>query len=292
MSWALRCSLLAACVACQPVAGPPTWSAQQVDAKVSGDTIPVALSTELTGTWALATDWATCVKIGKEWDNRTRKLLRVVLSQQGHRVVEKRQVCSIMTTPLLGLTTTFPPGVIKGIGPLHVESLLFWNGVGQSYLGGVDAQLFGVQLDDPIADALPGKSDLDDPRIIDSDGDGKPGATLKVGGACEVQVVQRALSALDGVVEAPGRIVGQGMHATQQVVLSASMPICGTAYTTRPNDAENHFVLVRVDAGGLNLDANKDGHVSCPEIVAAQEQFITWNEPNNTVCNDSNDPPG
>ena len=222
--------------------------------------------------------------IGKEFDNRTRKLLRVQLSQQGHRVFEKRTVCSMLTTPLLGLTTVIPPAVIAGIGTLEVESLLFWNGVGQSYLGGVDVQLFGVQLDDPIADALPGKGDLDDPRIVDSDKDGKPGATLKVGSACEVHVVQRAISVLDGVIAAPGRIVGTGMHATQQVVLSATSSICASNFSTRPNDPHNQFVLVRVDAGGLNLDTDGDGDVSCAEIIAAQAQFITWTEPDNAAC--------
>jgi hypothetical protein len=141
-------------------------------------------------------------------------------------------------------------------------------------------------------DTLPGKDDLSDPRIVDSDGDGKPGATLKVGNACDVHVLQRAISALDGVVEAPGRIVGQGMHATQQVVLSATSSICAAKFKTRPNDAHNHFVLVRVDGDGLDLDSDADGHVSCAEIIAAQGQFVTWREPDNAACALSNDPPG
>lgn len=283
-------TLLALALACQPVAEPSSWPDQTVDGhKGDGGARPVALAAELTGTWALATDWSTCVTIGKPFENRTRKLLRVQMSQEGHRVHEVRRVCSIQTTPLLGMVTVIPDPVIAAIGALQVESLLFWNGPGQSYLGGVDAQLFGVKLDDPIADALPGKSDPDDPRIVDNDGDGEPGATLLVGAACKIHVVQRAISALDGVVQADGRIRGTGMHATQQVVLSATSPICATPFTTVPNDSGNQFTLVRVDAGGLKLDSDGDGDVSCAEIIAAQHQLIEWREPDNSLCQD---PPG
>ena len=272
-------------LACQPVADPSHWPEQHLDvASGDGSAPPVALTAELTGTWALATDWSTCVTIGKPFENRTRKLLRVEMSQQGHRVHELRRVCSIQTTPLLGLVTVIPDPVIAAIGPLHVESLLFWNGPGQSFLGGVDAQLFGAKLDDPISDALPGKSDLSDPRIVDSDGDGEPGATLLVGAACKIHVVQRAISTLDGVVQTSGRIAGQGMHATQQVVLSATSPICSTTFTTAPNDSQNQFTLMRVDAGGLNLDSDGNGDVSCAEIIAAQGQLIAWREPDNAHC--------
>ena len=77
------------------------------------------------------------------------------------------------------------------------------------------------------------------------------------------------------------------MHATQQIVLTATSPICGTPFGTEPNDPHNQFSLVRVDKDGLDFDGDGDGDVSCAEIIAAQQQLISWREPDNSRCEQS-----
>lgn len=279
-------ALLALLAACQPVPEASEYREQVRPDAVSAlaDIGAVALPGVLTGTWAMATDWSTCVTVGKVFETRTRKLLRVEMSRQGHRVLEKREVCATWITPVLGLGTTLGPGVIGGIGALDVQSLMLAEGVGQSYVGGPEVQLYGLKMADPLLEPMPGKGDVDDPRIWDSDGDGHIGATLKVGPSCEVRVVQRAISSVSGTIDASGRITGQGVHFSEQVVLEATSALCAQAYQTAPNDAHNRFVMLRVDKGGVGLDASGDGEVSCAEIVAGMGGYVSWLDVDDTRC--------
>ena len=148
-----------------------------------------------TGTWAMATDWSTCVHIGEaRFELRTYKLVRVEVEEVGPVWRERRTVCSVVNTALLGQITVFSPAVIQSYVEQTVLSTFSGHGKGQIYNGGLDIQLLGVKLTEPATDAMP--SGPGDPRVVDSDGDGKPGGTLLVGQLCQVYAANRALREL------------------------------------------------------------------------------------------------
>ncbi len=109
----------------------------------------------------------------------------------------------------------------------------------------------GIRLDDPFEDALP--TDPDDPRIVDDDGDGKPGITVRIqvndeiGG--ELYIARREIFAYEALLTAPDRLVGTVTDESEQLVIGASDPIFETesAWVQHPDPAKSPIILRRVD---------------------------------------------
>ena len=245
-----------------------------------GDTAAVGSAT---GTWAMATDWSTCVYIGElRFELRTYKLLRVEVEQVGTLWREKRTVCSVINTPLLGQTTVFSQAVINSYASQQLLSSATGNATGSAYYGALDLQLFGAKLSQPATEAMP--TSTADPRVVDSDGDGHPGGTLKVGAICELYAANRAISQVSGQFVSPTRIEGGALHDTTQVAFASSSGFCAQSFVTVPNQPHNAFVLARVDSAGLGLDSDGDGQVSCGEIAAGQAKIASWRAADNERC--------
>lgn len=242
-----------------------------------------AAATTASGTWAMATDWSTCVYIGEvAFELRTYKLLRVEVEQQGAVWRERRTLCSVINTPLLGQTTLFSPAIIASYAPQQLLSTATGAAAGARYYGGLDLQLFGAKLAKPETEAMP--TSAADPRVVDSDGDGHPGGTLKVGAICELYAANRALSQVSGEFVSADRVEGGALHDTTQVAFGSSSSFCAQAFATVPNQPHNAFVLARVDGGALDLDGDGDGAVSCGEIVAGQGKFVSWRPADPSRC--------
>lgn len=263
-------------VACVPAQSTGDFPPQTRDATATSDVALADISggnaENLTGTWAMATDWSTCVPIGDGTELRTFKLLQVKLVQQGARLKETRTVCSVTNTPLLGMVTVFPPALIASFVPQQIDSTLLGTGKDARYFSGIDIQNIGVKLTDPLAETLPDGSDMKDARIFDSDKDGNRGATLEIG-TCKAYVVQRAVAVMVSQVTNGSRIDVTSAQTNVQHILDSSGPLCGISPETTPRNGGNAVAFVRVDAAGLNLDTDKDGEVSCAEIIKAQAQF-------------------
>jgi len=269
-------------IACQPDLTAGNFPALLPDAQGDGamlDSAATPASNNMTGTWVLASDWSTCVSLGDRIESRSYTLTRVDMQQTGYRLLEKREVCSVATTPLLGLVTVVPPAALASGNPIFVQSTL----LGAGYAGGVEAQLWGVKMQDPTADPMPTQNT--DVRIYDADNDGHPGVTMHVGTACDLYVAQRALSAVTAERQPGGSYAGGAVRINEQFVLGATKGFCETPYTMQSNDALNKARLVRVDHVGLDLDANRDGTVDCGEILEHQEAIIHWTPPDDTRCN-------
>lgn len=279
-----RACLLAALLllACQPTPTPGLFPALSADAHgdvAQGDYSGGPASNSMTGTWAIAADWSNCVDLGYKIESRSYTLTRVDIQQSGYRLLEKREVCSVVTTPLLGLGTVVPPAAVASGNPIFVQSTILGGG----YSGGVEAQVWGVKMQDPLADPMPTqKSDV---RLFDADDDGQPGVTLHVGSACDLYVAQRALSSFSGERQPDGAFSGSALRLTEQFVLGATKGFCETPYAISTNNAMNKVRLVRVDKQGLDLDANDDGVVDCDEIGMAQPRIVTWTTPDDVRCN-------
>lgn len=282
-------SLASLLLGCEPEPTASTFSDQVNDAgSVSADVISTLDGAQsggapYTGAWAMATDWSVCVTIGSRIETRSRKLLLVTMTRKGNRLIEERKVCQLKLTPIFGLKTEVPDVVLQSMPLLDVESRLLGEGSDEvAYSGGIEAQVIGVKMVNPVYDAMPSKDQPSDPRLTDPEGDGHPGASFVVGGGCYLYVAQREVSRLAGRLVSQDRFEGTGVHATEQVVFGASKAVCGQTYKTFSNTPHHHFVLQRVNTAAW--DDDKDGDVTCAELVAHQADLITWAKPDDTRC--------
>ena len=85
----------------------------------------------------------------------------------------------------------------------------------------------GVRLSDPTNEPLP--TDPDDPRLVDDDGDGRPGITvgISVGDdlAGELYVARREVFAYEVFLEEPDLLTGTVTDNSEQLLIGASDPL-------------------------------------------------------------------
>ena len=110
----------------------------------------------------------------------------------------------------------------------------------------------GITLADPANDQLP--TDPADPRIVDADGDGKPGVTVHIRVTDELTgelyIARREIFAYDAALVAPDRLEGTVTDHSEQLVIGASDPIFASSkaqWVQHPDLAQSPIVLVRVD---------------------------------------------
>jgi len=105
--------------------------------------------------------------------------------------------------------TTIPDAFVEALPDKRYPVTLEPGERGVRYTAdlGVDHVGYDPSLTDEVPD------DPDDPGVVDSDGDGAPGATVRVSvplmGSGDIYVVQRASMRLDGVVGADGTVSGR-----------------------------------------------------------------------------------
>lgn len=115
---------------------------------------------------------------------------------------------------------------------------------------------------DPAADTLTVPAQADDPRVVDADGDGHPGVTIRVTGLAggEMYFVQRATRAMQVDTLTPNTIAGPIAWSSERVVLDATSRMLRNARPAVPTAGPdgNRFRMTRVAA-----------HAGCDEVVAA-----------------------
>jgi len=108
----------------------------------------------------------------------------------------------------------------------------------------------GALLNRPVDDPLPATAD--DPRVIDTDEDGKPGLTVRVAilGLFETYVVQRVRYRLSGIVLDSDTIHGEIDWTNEQRTIGASNPLLRveTAGRPDPDPSRHRFLMARVPA--------------------------------------------
>ena len=279
-------TLLLTLAACDPAVTPSGFDAQTFDVAANDAVVlggdATTTSADLTGTWALVTDWSTCVAIGDSIELRNYELSRVEIVQDGVQLREAREDCTVVNTPLLGLVTVIPQPAVDSANPMYSAAFVPAKGPGAPYIGGVEVQTWGLKFANPETDTMP--VDAEDTHVVDSDKDGHPGVTLKVGGVCELYAVQRAIMVRTGQMDADGSFSGGGARHVVQLPLGSSQGFCAQAFTTISNQTTNHWRMVRVDKQGMNLDQDGDGKVSCNEIVQNQALYTSWLEPDSARC--------
>jgi hypothetical protein len=179
----------------------------------------------------------------------TNVLLHRVHESERGLTVESRY-CSVEQDPIGRVRTSLGPQFVAAMPAWETTLTVDPEGDGPgAVLMPEQAMVLGATLEDPAGDALP--TDSDDPRVTDPDGDGHPGVTVEVEGfvSGQVYLVQRLVRGLRGRVAGDGRITGNVIGTSDQVVIGASNAILKT-FTPRfehnPDPELNTFVWVPV----------------------------------------------
>jgi hypothetical protein len=109
----------------------------------------------------------------------------------------------------------------------------------------------GIRLDDPANEPLP--TDPTDPRIVDDDGDGKPGVTVSIRVsddlAGELYIARREIFAYEAFLTEPDVLTGTVTDDSEQLVIGASDPmfaITPANWGQYPDLSKSPIILKRV----------------------------------------------
>ena len=153
---------------------------------------------------------------------------------------------------------------VQSLPPVRYTGTIDANGV---MTAGPQAAVIGATLADPLSDALP--TDASDARIVDQDGDGKPGVTIKIDtgllGVKDIYAASRLRGDVTGAV-APGgdgNLTGTSQLELEFSIFGDNIPLVDAAEIARELEA-NKEVLSK-DTRFLGVP----GADSCDAAIAA-----------------------
>lgn len=215
------------------------------------------MRSEVTPTWPnVSGRWArlqvtTAVSSVPVLGDVTSETVGVVLlniRQKGDQLEVWERVCGLKSKSLGGVVKTrFPPNFLRAISGQKKPAQLRKSQGQVEYIEPKYVRVRGAELAN-TQDDLP--KNQEDPRIVDSDRDGRPGLTVKVEGFVDgdVYVVQRDSAAMFGTLATSGRIEGRIEWDTDQQVIGASREILGKNPETapHPDPGKSYFQMRRV----------------------------------------------
>lgn len=209
----------------------------------------------LSGRWAFlhVTSQIGTVPLVGERTRTTSSFALVDVAQDGSSASGVESAC--FTTIDYGTSVVameIPEAFVRSMRAVEWTATLEPDEAGTRFVRPWVTSVNGARLADPENDLLPIQAD--DPRVVDQDGDGKPGLTVRIvlmglihG---EVYVVQRDRSRLVGVVTSPDAVDGLVEWTSEQSVLGASSSIFlgGAPARLDPIPEHSYFRARRVDA--------------------------------------------
>jgi hypothetical protein len=198
------------------------------------------------GLYALETQVVTTSQVPVFGKNRvvtvTRALLEIAPRPSGLGV--RQRTCSIDVESSSAARTVIPSAFVDTLPELLYDV----TREGGQFRMDQGTQVVG--LTEQLSE-LPRRGD--DPAVKDTDGDGKPGATVRLEvpliGSVDVYVVQQTRSVLTGRVE-PGGAVGRvDVLSLDQRTVGASNPVFKATPRLSPVDGEGWFSLRPVQRG-------------------------------------------
>lgn len=211
---------------------------------------------DLTGTWAVmevTSDIVVYPFVGQR-TRTTTLILLLEMRQSGRDVLIRARHCLADIDDGTGLVVTeITDAFLRSLGV--VERAASLELVGGNWRFGLDwgTTVHGARLADPVRDPLP--TSPDDPRVVDQDGDGKPGITvpLRILGLIsgEVYAVQRLWKLLAGTVVSSDLVRGLISWTNEQVAIGASNPFLKTDAQAQvdPVRERSYFVALRIPPG-------------------------------------------
>ncbi|RAL22395.1 hypothetical protein DL240_11130 [Lujinxingia litoralis] len=173
-------------------------------------------------------------------DTLTTGYLLADITQDGPRLELESTVCHAELSGSNVVRTLIPRAFINSLPTRTRQGSLSPLDQGWQLHVERDWDIRGVRLRDPANEALP--DDPDDPRIVDQDGDGHPGLTVRVEGLVdgEVRVIQRGWDAYTFVVEDPAHLRGQVDWNSEQNVIDATSRLLRGGPESRPLRGKDH----------------------------------------------------
>lgn len=189
----------------------------------------------------------------------TRSLLRVDVERTAQGLRQRHEVCAVAVSSASTATTTIPDAFVASMGP-SVYPVEF---DGSAYRADPGPDTVGYAPEEGSTQ-VPRKAN--DASVLDHEGDGKPGATVRlvipVLGTIEVYVAQYGHTRFAGELTADGRVEGQvEVVALDQRTLGASNPLFAASPPTWPLPEDSRFELRPLDEalGCDRLRAQWDG---------------------------------
>jgi hypothetical protein len=209
------------------------------------------LPPDLSGRWAMVQALPALTALPILGDvEMTMVVTRLVdIEQCGTSLVLRDVYCATdmqMHPPVL--ESRIPERFLQSLHPAPRTAELQASDDGWDFLQPPVTEIRGAVLADPESDLLP--IDPLDPRVIDPDGDGRPGLTVRVTVAGLVSgdtyIVERLRFSLSGRVRDADTIIGLVDWSSEQHVLGASDAVLLLTYTYRPHpDAARHVFAMR-----------------------------------------------
>jgi hypothetical protein len=253
------------------------------------------------GQWALFVEDRKCMSaIGAViesviWSWYLVDLIEVGEAGEGQILRKRVRLCEQQLSPLVGGLRTFvPEAVVDSVPTLDMSGFLLGPNPGDDYLGAEFVAYWGMQ-DIGIEAEVP--TEIDDPRLVDQDGDGHPGVSFITANSlgepiCDVRVAQRTRIRLDGKVDSAIRLSGSVWGRLNQSVLLSSSPLCATDTRFAPSPSPSRFIMLRIDGrqgAAIDVDLDESGAIDCTELrdaVSVVEAMggVERIEPDASVC--------
>jgi hypothetical protein len=175
----------------------------------------------------------------------------VEIRRDGSGAIQNHRVCDFrVLDDSAMIKMVFPEKFIAALAKHSYPIELEKDAQGWTYRADLGIEIIGYRANG-ADEKLPTK--IDDAAVFDWDGDGRPGATLKLSvpllPAGELYIVQRGQSILTGRVIQPGKIEG-GIEVRQfdQRVIGARPGFLAKSPEIEPNAKESRFTLSQVSA--------------------------------------------
>jgi hypothetical protein len=240
---------------------------------------------DLTGTWAQFTPARIKMTAGTLTPNPqcvvAPAYIKVDVTQTGDQVDATFTTCFVTLAPVKSIagnvTDTAPPAFVSAIPPVHATFSLASVALGALFDPPQSIVVSGANLVHPT-DALP--TDPNDPRVVDSDGDGRPGVTVVNSLAGEQNITFRNTGHTKGKILSGNRVLGDELGDLTALPESSVLGV-GNSFLPQLQNVPSTWEMVRVDGknGSANMDTNGDGEVSCQEIVDAASFLFTLQPP-------------
>ncbi len=193
----------------------------------------------------------------------TRAGALLAVAQDGASIHFSAEPCYVSPPEVGGRQPELGEGVVESMAAVAFDGALVEEEGGVRLLSNPAALQLGVDLEDPLADALP--DDEDDPRVVDFDQDDRPGVSVYVSGF-RIYVGVRVIFALSALVEDAGEISGASELTLDTAIYGDNIPFYSArnaaeeaAETSDVVGEDNTFVM-RSLAGGTELP-------SCDDVV-------------------------
>ena len=174
------------------------------------------------------------------------------ITQSGSALILQDRYCFTNASPSTFLfTTNIADITMQSIQPEPRTATLILDNDDFLFSQNWYTEIRGAILEDPENDSLP--TDPTDPRLVDMEGDGYPGMTIKASilGLIkgEVYSVQRYRYRLEGTVFDANTIIGFIDWTSEQTVVAATNSLFMEAFTddTDPDPTKHKFVMIRID---------------------------------------------